>query len=238
MRPHGRFAHCSCCIFTFGVRDPPVLASCIEIYYCWHLWRFFPHFYSYLCYSILQFNTFIYFYIPIPVGIQLFYVFLYFIFVIILAVCLFLFGKKNIEKTPLGCIHQVWSDLKETFIHIFVTAFLQFNTYICVYIPIHVGILLFYALVFLFFVIVFGCLFICLFLFGRKGYRKKSIILWIHQEVWLRPLWLLPWYLACVFVSLETAIWRPFTETWIAKSESNRSHWNLGLWDIYLPPIK
>ena len=54
MRPHGRFAHCSCknsalsldlglsasaagscCIFTLAVRQPPVLASCIEIYYCW-----------------------------------------------------------------------------------------------------------------------------------------------------------------------------------------------------------
>ena len=53
MRPHGRFAHCSCknaaltldlglsasaagscCIFTLGVRQPPVLVSCIEIYYC------------------------------------------------------------------------------------------------------------------------------------------------------------------------------------------------------------
>ena len=52
MRPHGRFAHCSCqnaaltlniglsasaagscCIFTLAVRQPPVLASCIEIYY-------------------------------------------------------------------------------------------------------------------------------------------------------------------------------------------------------------
>ena len=43
MRPHGRFAHCSCknaagscCIFTLAVRQPPVLASCIEIYYCTH----------------------------------------------------------------------------------------------------------------------------------------------------------------------------------------------------------
>ena len=52
MRPHRRFAHCSCknaalsldfglsasaagsyCIFTLAVRQPPVLASCIEIYY-------------------------------------------------------------------------------------------------------------------------------------------------------------------------------------------------------------
>ena len=52
MRPHGRFAHCSCknaaltldlglsasaaglcCIFTLAWRQPPVLASCIEIYY-------------------------------------------------------------------------------------------------------------------------------------------------------------------------------------------------------------
>ena len=52
MRPLGRFAHCSCkngaltldlglsaltaglcCIFTLAVRPPPVLASCIEIYY-------------------------------------------------------------------------------------------------------------------------------------------------------------------------------------------------------------
>ena len=31
MRPHGRFAYC---IFTLAVRQPPVLASCIEIYYC------------------------------------------------------------------------------------------------------------------------------------------------------------------------------------------------------------
>ena len=31
MRPHGRFAHCSC---KNAVRQPPVLASCIEIYYC------------------------------------------------------------------------------------------------------------------------------------------------------------------------------------------------------------
>ena len=30
MRPHGRFAHCSC---KNAVRQPPVLASCIEIYY-------------------------------------------------------------------------------------------------------------------------------------------------------------------------------------------------------------
>ena len=52
MRPYGRFALCSCknatlaldlglstsgagscCIFTLAVRQPPVLASCIEIYY-------------------------------------------------------------------------------------------------------------------------------------------------------------------------------------------------------------
>ena len=52
MRPHSRFAHCSCknaaltldlglsasaadscCIFTLTVRQPSVLASCIEIYY-------------------------------------------------------------------------------------------------------------------------------------------------------------------------------------------------------------
>ena len=52
MRPHGRFANCSCknaaltfdlglsasaagscCILTLAVRQPPVLASCIEIYY-------------------------------------------------------------------------------------------------------------------------------------------------------------------------------------------------------------
>ena len=33
MRPHGRFAHCSCCIFTLLVRQSPVSASCIEIYY-------------------------------------------------------------------------------------------------------------------------------------------------------------------------------------------------------------
>ena len=52
MRPRGRFAHCTCknvawtrgrdrqaevegecCIFTLGVRQLPVLASCIEIYY-------------------------------------------------------------------------------------------------------------------------------------------------------------------------------------------------------------
>ena len=31
IRPHGRFAHCSC---KNAVRQPPVLASCIEIYYC------------------------------------------------------------------------------------------------------------------------------------------------------------------------------------------------------------
>ena len=56
MRPHGRFAHCSCknaaltldlglsvsaagscCIFTLAVRQPPVLASCIEIYYYWRV---------------------------------------------------------------------------------------------------------------------------------------------------------------------------------------------------------
>ena len=30
MSPHGRFAHCSC---KNAVRQPPVLASCIEIYY-------------------------------------------------------------------------------------------------------------------------------------------------------------------------------------------------------------
>ena len=30
MRPHRRFAHCSC---KNAVRQPPVLASCIEIYY-------------------------------------------------------------------------------------------------------------------------------------------------------------------------------------------------------------
>ena len=30
MRPHGRFAHCSC---KNAERQPPVLASCIEIYY-------------------------------------------------------------------------------------------------------------------------------------------------------------------------------------------------------------
>ena len=30
MKPHGRFAHC---IFILAVRQPPVLASCIEIYY-------------------------------------------------------------------------------------------------------------------------------------------------------------------------------------------------------------
>ena len=59
MRPHGRFAHCSCknaaltrgrgrqaevagssCIFTLAVHHPPVLASCIEIYY------FFIHAYK------------------------------------------------------------------------------------------------------------------------------------------------------------------------------------------------
>ena len=33
MRPHVRFAHCSCCIFILAVRQPPILASCIEIYY-------------------------------------------------------------------------------------------------------------------------------------------------------------------------------------------------------------
>ena len=30
MRPHGRFTHCSC---KNAVRQPPLLASCIEIYY-------------------------------------------------------------------------------------------------------------------------------------------------------------------------------------------------------------
>ena len=58
-RPHGRFAHCSCknaaltldvglwasaagscCIFTLAVRQPLVLASCIEIYY--FLFHFLP----------------------------------------------------------------------------------------------------------------------------------------------------------------------------------------------------
>ena len=53
MRPQWRFAHCSCknsertrgrgwqakiegkcCIFTLAVPQPPVLASCIEMYYC------------------------------------------------------------------------------------------------------------------------------------------------------------------------------------------------------------
>ena len=57
MTPHGRFAYCSyknatltldlglsasaagsCCIFTLAVRQPPVLASCIEIYYSWQVW--------------------------------------------------------------------------------------------------------------------------------------------------------------------------------------------------------
>ena len=33
LRPHGRFAHCSCKHAALAVRQPPVLASCIEIYY-------------------------------------------------------------------------------------------------------------------------------------------------------------------------------------------------------------
>ena len=32
-------------------------------------------------------------------------------------------------------------------------------------------------------------------------------------RVWLRPLWLLHWNLACSFVSQDLAIWRPFTHT-------------------------
>ena len=35
IRPHGRFTHHSCCIFTLAMRQPLVLASCIEIYYFW-----------------------------------------------------------------------------------------------------------------------------------------------------------------------------------------------------------
>ena len=61
LRPHGQFAHCSCkhatltldlglsvsaagscCIFTLAVRQPPVLASCIEIYYSFASWNPFP----------------------------------------------------------------------------------------------------------------------------------------------------------------------------------------------------
>ena len=60
MRPHRRFAHCSCknlaltlvfglsasaagscCIFTLAVRQSPVLASCIEIYYFFTTLTFF-----------------------------------------------------------------------------------------------------------------------------------------------------------------------------------------------------
>ena len=65
MRPHGLFAHCSCknarltldlglsasaagscCIFTLAVRQPPVLASCIETYY------FFTHACKILIYAL------------------------------------------------------------------------------------------------------------------------------------------------------------------------------------------
>ena len=40
MRPHGRFAHC---IFTLTVRQPPVLASCIEVNYFFITWLRQPH---------------------------------------------------------------------------------------------------------------------------------------------------------------------------------------------------
>ena len=42
MRPHGRFAHCSC---KNAVRQPPVLASYIEIYY-FHTGKFEYNFFS------------------------------------------------------------------------------------------------------------------------------------------------------------------------------------------------
>ena len=53
MRPHGRFAHCKC---KNAVHEPPVLASCIEIYY------FFIRFYWkwrwwYICYLKLVMNN-------------------------------------------------------------------------------------------------------------------------------------------------------------------------------------
>ena len=39
MRAHERFAHCSC---KNSVRQPPVLASCIEIYYFWTTQTYLP----------------------------------------------------------------------------------------------------------------------------------------------------------------------------------------------------
>ena len=68
---------------------------------------FFPReiFYSYLYYSVLQFNTYIYLNIypceDLTVLCSLIFYFCYnfgYLFV-----CLFLFGRKNIGKTPLGC---------------------------------------------------------------------------------------------------------------------------------------
>ena len=73
MRPHGRFAHCSCknaalaldlglsasaagscCIFTLAVRQTPVLASCIEIIFYYSrrfrlfrvFWQQYLHFFT------------------------------------------------------------------------------------------------------------------------------------------------------------------------------------------------
>ena len=70
MRPHGRFAHCSCknsawtrgrgrqaevegsCwIFTLAVRQPPVLPSCIEIYY-FHFSRRKVGYFTYIFFSM------------------------------------------------------------------------------------------------------------------------------------------------------------------------------------------
>ena len=83
MRPHGRFAHCSCknaalsvdlgisasaagscCVFTLAVRQPPVLTSCIEIYYFQLFFQnffpniFFQHFFSKIFFQNLFFNIF------------------------------------------------------------------------------------------------------------------------------------------------------------------------------------
>ena len=60
--------------------------------------------YSYLCYSVFQFNTYIYLH-TYPCGDLTVLCSLIFCFCYnfgYLFVC-FLFGKKNIEKTPLGC---------------------------------------------------------------------------------------------------------------------------------------
>ena len=77
MRPHGRFAYWSCekaaltlklglaasvagsyCIFTLAVREPPALASCIQIYYFQTVFfiNFFPHkFFFHIFYLTLRF---------------------------------------------------------------------------------------------------------------------------------------------------------------------------------------